>query len=50
MDFTFDAEQLALQEVARRAMEAIGGDDVRRLADDPVGFDCLLYTSPSPRD
>ena len=39
MDFTFDAEQLALQEVARRAMEAIGGDDVRRLADDPVGFD-----------
>lgn len=39
VDFTFDAEQLALQDVARRAMDEIGGDDVRRLADDPVGFD-----------
>jgi alkylation response protein AidB-like acyl-CoA dehydrogenase len=39
VDFTFDAEQLALQDVARRAMDDIGGDDVRRLADDPVGFD-----------
>ncbi len=39
VDFTFDAEQLALQDVARRAMEEIDGDELRRLADDPVGFD-----------
>ncbi len=38
MDFTFDAEQLALQDVARRAMDEVGGDAVRVLADDPVGF------------
>ncbi len=37
MDFTFDAEQLALQDVARRAMAEVGGDSLRRLADDPVG-------------
>jgi alkylation response protein AidB-like acyl-CoA dehydrogenase len=39
VDFTFDAEQLALQDVARRAMDEVSGDFVRRLADDPVGFD-----------
>jgi alkylation response protein AidB-like acyl-CoA dehydrogenase len=38
VDFTFDAEQLALQDVARRAMDEVGGDAVRALADDPVGF------------
>jgi alkylation response protein AidB-like acyl-CoA dehydrogenase len=38
VDFTFDAEQLALQDVARRAMDEVGGDTVRALADDPVGF------------
>ncbi len=38
MDFTFDAEQLALQDVARRAMDEVGGDMVRAMADDPVGF------------
>ena len=43
MDFTFDAEQLALQDVARRAMEEIDGDAVRRLADDPVGFDAAHW-------
>ncbi len=37
MDFTFDAEQLALQEVARRAMDEVDGDTLRRLADDPTG-------------
>ena len=39
MDFTFDAEQVALQDVARRAMDEVGGDTVRRLADDPIGLD-----------
>jgi alkylation response protein AidB-like acyl-CoA dehydrogenase len=38
VDFTFDAEQLALQEVARRAMDEVGGDLVRRMADDDIGF------------
>ncbi len=38
VDFTFDAEQLALQDVARRAMDEVGGDAVRAMADDPVGF------------
>ncbi len=37
MDFTFDAEQLALQEVARRAMDAERETSLRPLADDPVG-------------
>ena len=39
VDFTFDAEQMALQDVARRAMEEVDGDNVRRLADDPDGVD-----------
>ena len=38
VDFTFDAEQLALQDVARRAMDEVGGDTLRELADDPVGY------------
>ena len=38
MDFTFDAEQVALQDVARKAMDEVGGDELRRLADDPDGF------------
>ena len=38
MDFTFDVEQLALQDVARRAMGEVGADTVRELADDPSGF------------
>lgn len=43
MDFTFDQEQLALQEVARQAMASIGGDTVRQLADDPGGVDVRLW-------
>lgn len=43
MDFTFDAEQLALQDVARRAMGEVGGDTVRRLADDPAGISPELW-------
>lgn len=37
MDFTFDAEQQALQQVARRAMEEFGSESLRALADDPIG-------------
>ncbi|MGD0882191.1 MAG: acyl-CoA dehydrogenase family protein [Acidimicrobiales bacterium] len=43
MDFTFDAEQLALQEVARRAMDEIDGVLLRQLADDGVGFTPELW-------
>src|ERR1700722_4839691 len=43
VDFTFDAEQLALQDVARRAMGDVGGDTVRQLADDPSGFTPELW-------
>ena len=36
MDFTYDDEQLALQDVARAALEReCGPDVVRQLADDP---------------
>ena len=38
MDFTFDAEQLALQDVARRAMDEIDGGLLRELADDDAGY------------
>jgi alkylation response protein AidB-like acyl-CoA dehydrogenase len=38
VDFTFDAEQLALQEVARRAMGEVDGATLRQLAEDPAGF------------
>ena len=38
MDFTFDSEQMALQQVARRAMDEAGRDSLQALADDPVGF------------
>ncbi len=43
MDFTFDAEQLALQDVARQAMGDVTGDTLRALADDPVGFSPELW-------
>ncbi len=43
MDFTFDAEQLALQDVARRAMGEVGADTVRELADDPSGLSADLW-------
>ncbi len=43
MDFTFDAEQLALQDVARRAMGEVGGDTLRQLADDPIGVTPELW-------
>ncbi len=43
MDFTFDAEQLALQDVARRAMGDVGGDTLRVLADDPTGVTPELW-------
>lgn len=46
MDFTYDAEQEALRDVARQAMEREAGSDlVRRLADDPVGQDDRLWTT-----
>ncbi len=43
MDFTFDAEQLALQEVARRAMGEVDGATLRELAEDPVGITPELW-------
>ncbi|HEY1827816.1 MAG TPA: acyl-CoA dehydrogenase family protein [Acidimicrobiales bacterium] len=44
MDFTFDAEQLALQEVARAALEReCPSETVRQLADDPVGITPALW-------
>ena len=38
MDFTFDAEQLALQDVARRAMDEVDGGLLREMADDDAGY------------
>ena len=43
MDFTFDSEQLALQDVARRAMGEVDGATLRQLADDPVGITPALW-------
>ncbi len=44
MDFTFDAEQEALADVARQAMDReVGGALVRRMADDPDGVDAALW-------
>jgi len=38
VDFTFDAEQVALRDVARQALERrVDGDTLRALADDPLG-------------
>jgi alkylation response protein AidB-like acyl-CoA dehydrogenase len=46
MDFTYDAEQEALADVARQAMDReVGGELVRRLADDPVGQDERLWST-----
>jgi alkylation response protein AidB-like acyl-CoA dehydrogenase len=43
VDFTFDEEQLALQQVARRAMDQTGRDNLLALADDPAGFSPELW-------
>lgn len=43
MDFTFDAEQVALQDVARRAMDEVDGATLRRLADGPDGVTPELW-------
>ena len=43
MDFTFDAEQLALQDVARRAMDEVDGGLLRELADDEAGYTPELW-------
>jgi alkylation response protein AidB-like acyl-CoA dehydrogenase len=44
VDFTFDAEQLALRDVARQALEReIDGNELRRLADDPEGVTGALW-------
>ncbi len=43
MDFTFDTEQLALQDVARQAMGEVDGDTLRALADDPAGNSSELW-------
>jgi alkylation response protein AidB-like acyl-CoA dehydrogenase len=43
VDFTFDAEQLALQDVAKRAMGEVGDDTLRQLADDPDGVTPELW-------
>lgn len=44
MDFTFDAEQLALRDVARQALErAVDGTTLRALADDPDGVTTELW-------
>ena len=46
MDFTFDAEQLALQDVARAALEReCGPDVVRQLVDDPTGITAALWAT-----
>ena len=45
MDFTYDDEQLALQDVARTALEReCGPDVVRLLADDPDGITSALWS------
>jgi alkylation response protein AidB-like acyl-CoA dehydrogenase len=44
VDFTFDAEQLALQDVARSALEReCGPDVVRELVEDPTGITPTLW-------
>ncbi|MHB1585154.1 MAG: acyl-CoA dehydrogenase family protein, partial [Acidimicrobiales bacterium] len=44
MDFTFDAEQLALRDVARQALEReLDGNELRRLADDADGVTGALW-------
>jgi alkylation response protein AidB-like acyl-CoA dehydrogenase len=46
VDFTYDEEQLALQEVARTALERECGPDlVRQLADDPTGITPELWST-----
>jgi alkylation response protein AidB-like acyl-CoA dehydrogenase len=46
VDFTYDDEQLALQEVARGALErACGPDLLRELAEDPAGVTPALWST-----
>jgi alkylation response protein AidB-like acyl-CoA dehydrogenase len=46
VDFTYDEEQLALQEVARTALERECGPDLlRQLADDPTGITPALWST-----
>jgi alkylation response protein AidB-like acyl-CoA dehydrogenase len=46
MDFTYDAEQEALRDVARQAMDReVGGARLREMADDPDGIDPGLWTT-----
>ena len=46
MDFTYDDEQLALQEVARTALERECGPELlRQLADDPAGITPSLWST-----
>jgi alkylation response protein AidB-like acyl-CoA dehydrogenase len=46
VDFTYDDEQLALQEVARTALERECGPDVlRQLAEDPAGITPSLWST-----
>src|SRR5580698_3081746 len=46
VDFTYDDEQLALQDVARSALEReCGPDVVRQLADDPAGITPALWNT-----
>ena len=46
MDFTYDDEQLALQEVVRGALEReCGPDVVRQLADGPEGITPALWST-----
>src|SRR5450756_1729452 len=46
MDFTCDAEQEALGDVARQAMDReVGGARLRQMADDPDGIDADLWTT-----
>src|SRR5271165_2334869 len=43
VDFTFDEQQLALQDVARQAMGDVDGETLRTLAEDPDGFTPELW-------
>ena len=43
MDFTFDTEQLALQDVARRAMDEFDGGFVREMADGDIGYTTEMW-------
>jgi alkylation response protein AidB-like acyl-CoA dehydrogenase len=46
VDFTFDAEQLALRDVARQALErAVDGPTLRALADGPTGVSDELWAN-----